>query len=67
MVMAHPAEAERTSAPPCDLKRPLPRSTRGPMILFTCRDAAPLRLAPEDLGEPEQYRRRLEAWLLQQR
>lgn len=67
MVMAHPAEAERTSAPPCDLKRPLPRSTRGPMILFTCRDAAVLRLAPEDLGEPERYRRRLEAWLLQQR
>ena len=67
MVMAHPAEAERTSAPPCDLKRPLPRSARGPMILFTCRDAAALRLAPEDLGEPEQYRQRLEAWILKQR
>ncbi|OQA36531.1 MAG: hypothetical protein BWY56_01385 [Acidobacteria bacterium ADurb.Bin340] len=67
MVMAHPAEAQRTSASPCDTKRPLPRSARGAMLLFTCRDAGLLRLAPEDLGEPERYRQRLEAWILEQK
>jgi len=37
------------------------------MLLFTCRDAGLLRLAPEDLGEPERYRQRLEAWILEQK